>query len=136
MRIGPILITLAVAGCSDDGMTRNFGLSRDAAPQTMAATQMPLSAPPSLSQRPIRSGIPAPRPTSQEQQTVGSTGQDALVQAAGPAATADVRQLVDENSGMMDAGQEFTDRLLNWTTPPGYASMSQPAKKGWLSGIF
>jgi hypothetical protein len=136
MRIGLIVMTLAVAGCTDDSMTRNFGLARDAAPQTAAAIQMPLSMPPSLAQRPVRPGATAPRQTTQEEQTVGSAGQDALLQASGPSATADIRQLIDENSGMVDPGPGFTDRLLNWSAPPGYASLSQPAKKGWLSGIF
>jgi hypothetical protein len=136
MRFGLVLMVLALGACSDDSMTRNFGLSRDSAPVTVAATQMALSAPPSLAQRPARPGAPAPRQTSQEQQAVGSAGQDALLQAAGPAATADIRQLINENSGMIDPGPEFTDRLMNWTPPPGNTPLSQPAKKGWLSGIF
>ena len=137
MRLGLLLMVLSLAACSDDGMTRTFGLSRNAAPSAMAATQMPLSAPPSLAQRPTRAGAAAPRPTSQEQQQeAGSVGQDALLQAAGPAATADVRQLIDENSGMSEPGAEFTDRLMNWTPQPGSKSMSEPAKKGWLSRIL
>jgi hypothetical protein len=136
MRSGLVLIVLSLAACSDDSMTRNFSLDRNTAPDTVAATQMPLSVPPSLAQRPVRPGAPAPQQTSQEAQAVGSAGQDALLEAAGPSATADIRQLIDENSGMIDAGPEFTDRLLNWTPPPGYTSLSQPMKKGWLSGIF
>jgi hypothetical protein len=136
MRFGLVLLSLALAACSDDGMTRKFGLARDAAPTTAAATQMPLSAPPSMAQRPTRAGATAPRQTAQEQQEVVSAGQDALVQAAGPAATADVRQLIDENSGMIEPGAEFTDRLMNWAPQPGSKPLSEPAKKGWLSRIL
>jgi hypothetical protein len=136
MRFALVLIALSLAGCGDDSMTRNFGLARDAAPDTVAATQMPLSMPPTLALRPTRPGATVPRRTSQAEPAVGSAGQDALLQAAGPGATADIRQLINENSGMIDPGPEFTDRLMNWTAPPGSASLSQPAKKGWLSSIF
>jgi hypothetical protein len=136
MRVCLILIVLALAACRDDSMTRNFGVSRDAGQANVAATQMPLSSPPNLAQRPIRPGTRAPRQDSQQEPVVGSAGQEALLQAAGPAATADIRQLIDENSGMIAPGAEFTDRLMNWTPTPGSTSLSQPAKKGWLSGLF
>jgi Protein of unknown function (DUF3035) len=136
MRFGLVLTVLSLAACGDDSMTRNFGLARDSAPDTVAATQMPLSTPPSLALRPTRPGAPVPRQASRAEPEVGSAGQDALLQAAGPGATADIRQLINENSGMIDPGPEFTDRLMNWTAAPGSTSLSQPAKKGWLSTIF
>jgi Protein of unknown function (DUF3035) len=136
MRLGWLLTVLSLAACADDGLTRNFGVARDAAPDTVAATQMPLSVPPSLALRPTRPGAPAPHQATPVEQAAGSAGQAALVQAAGPSATADIRQLINENSGMVDPGPEFTDRLLNWTPPPGSTSLSEPAKKGWLRRIF
>jgi len=138
MRFWPALMVLSLAACSDDGMTRNFGLSRDAPQRTVAATQMPLSMPPGLTQRPTRAGIGAEAPlqASQPQQDPGSAGQEALVEAAGPAATADVRQLINENSGMGEPGAGFTDRLMNWTAQPGTKPLSEPAKKGWFSRIL
>jgi hypothetical protein len=136
MRFGVILAMVLLTACSDDSMTRNFGVARDTAPDTVAATQMPLSMPPSLSVRPTRPGAPAPHQTSQPEPATGSPGQDALLQAAGPGATADIRQLINENSGMIDPGPAFTDRLMSWTPPPGSTPMSQPAQKGWLSRIF
>jgi hypothetical protein len=136
MRRALVLTVLSLAACSDGGLTRNFGIARDAAPDTVAATQMPLSVPPSLALRPSRLGAPVPRQTAAAEPAVGSAGQDALLQAAGPTSSADIRQLINENSGMIDPGPAFTDRLMNWTPPPGSAPLSQPAKKGWLSGIF
>ena len=138
MRFGLLLMVLSLAACSDDGMTRALS----------AFPAMPRRAPwrrrrclcrhrPVLRSGPLARGRQRPRPTSQEQQQeAGSVGQDALLQAAGPAATADVRQLIDENSGMSEPGAEFTDRLMNWTPQPGSKSMSEPAKKGWLSRIL
>jgi len=136
MRFGVTVAALVLVGCSDDSMTRNFGLARDAAPDTVAATQVPLSTPPSLALRPTRPGAIAPHQASPSEPTTGSPGQDALLQAAGPGAPADIRQLINENSGMIDLGPAFTDRLMSWTAPPGSTPMSQPAQKGWLGRIF
>ena len=104
MRRGPILLILLLVGCSDDSMTRNFSLSRDAAPETIAATQMPLSTPPSLAMRPARPGAAMPNgggDTQSAEQAAGSAGQDALVQAAGPTASSDIRAVINENSGLV-----------------------------------
>src|SRR5690349_19541442 len=99
MRACLILIAaLLLSACSDDSMTRNFSLSRDAAPETMASVQMPRSAPPLLTERPARPGALAPNRTGEAAEAAaGSPGQDALVQAAGPAAEADVRTTINEN---------------------------------------
>jgi hypothetical protein len=138
MRFCPLLIILLLGACSDDSMTRNFGVRRDAAPQTMASTQMPLSAPPNLAVRPSRPGAPIPGGEDRRQtgQAVGSAGQDALLQAAGPAPTADIRTLINENAGMVYPGPSFVDAVLNWTPPPGYTPLTAPARKSWFSRLF
>lgn len=137
MRYCPLLIGLLLAACSDDSMTRNYGLARDATPETMASTMMPLSAPPSLTVRPTRPGAPAPQGDRQQsEQAVGSAGQQALVQAAGPAATADIRTVINENAGMYYPGPSFVDAVMNWTPPPGYTPLTAPPRKGWLSRLF
>jgi hypothetical protein len=131
----PILLLLAA--CSSDGTTRDFALSRDSAPQTVASTRLPLSVPPLLASRPTRSGAPAVLvPQQQADAEAGSAGQDALVQAAGPAATADIRVLINENSGMAYPPPDMVDKVMSWTPPPGYTSLTAPASKGWFSRMF
>jgi len=65
MRYCLLLLIPLFAGCADKSMTRNFSMSRDSAPENMAATQMPLSMPPGLATRPAR----RPRPTSARRST-------------------------------------------------------------------
>lgn len=137
MRFGPLLMLPLLAACSDDSMTRNFTLSRDSAPQTVASTMMPLSAPPNLTVRPTRPGAPPPQGDArQPEQAAGSAGQDALVQAAGPSATADIRTVINENAGMVYPGPGFVDALINWSPPPGYTPLTAPARRGWFSRLF
>jgi Protein of unknown function (DUF3035) len=135
----PLLLILLLAGCSDDSMTRNFGMSRDSAPQTMASTQMPLSTPPSLSVRPTRPGAIAPSRdnASPAEQAAGSEGQDALVQAAGPASSSDIRTMINEKSGLVYGDPRFVDQLMGWTPPPGYTPVfTQGTKGGWFTRLF
>jgi hypothetical protein len=140
MQRGPILLILLLVGCSDDSMTRNFSLSRDAAPETIAATQMPLSTPPSLAMRPARPGAAMPNgggDTQSAEQAAGSAGQDALVQAAGPTASSDIRAVINENSGLVYPDPGFVDRLMNWSAPPGHTPViTQAPQGGWLSRMF
>jgi len=130
---------LLLAGCSDNSMTRNFSLSRDSGPENMAATQMPLSMPPGLAMRPARPGamVPSHDGSESSEQAAGSEGQDALVQAAGPAGPSDIRTLINENAGLVYPDPGFVNRLMNWTPPPGYTSViTQAPKGGWFSRLF
>lgn len=139
MRVAPVLLVLIVAACSDDGMTRTFTVSRDAAPETMAATQMPLSMPPSLAMRPTRPGaLGLGKGTSQSSdEAPPSAGQEALVDAAGPSAYANVRRAIDENSGLVYPPPDFVNRLMTWSAPPGSTSVITSAPKGgWFSRVF
>jgi len=137
MRFGPLLLLLPLAACSDDSMTRNFSLARDSAPQTVTSTMMPLSAPPMLTVRPTRPGAPPPQDNARQlEQAAGSPGQDALVQAAGPSATADIRTVINENAGMVYPSPGVVDALMNWSPPPGYTPLTAPARRGWFSRLF
>jgi len=136
MRFCAALMVLALAACGDDGLTRNFAVVRDAPPGTMSAPLPPLSVPPILMQRPEQAGATAPKPVPPDSQQANSAGQDALLQAAGPAAPGDIRRLVDENAGAISLGSAFAEHVMDWTPPPGYTPLTAPAKQGWFSRLF
>ena len=139
MRRISLLAILLLVGCSsNDGTTRNFVLTRDGPPQSVNAARPPLWAPPSLGDRPSRAGANLPpRNAAASDQAAGSEGQEALLQAAGPAAAPNTRAAINEKSGLVDADPAFVDRLLNWAPPPGYTSVfTQGSSGGWLSRIF
>lgn len=139
MRRLPLLLILLLAGCGDDSMTRNFSLSRDSAPENVAATQMPLSMPPTIAMRPARPGALVPNSGGAQAtgQAAGSEGQDALVEAAGPSSSSDIRTVINENAGLVYPDPAFVDRLLNWAPPAGYAPVIvPPSKGGWFSRMF
>jgi Protein of unknown function (DUF3035) len=138
MRLLPLVSLVLLIACSDESKTRNFSLLRDAAPDTMAATQTPLSVPPALAIRPSHPGAlaSAQDTTPPTVQPPGSAGQEALLQAAGPTPPLDIRATVNANSGLVYPGPGFVDRLMNWTPPPDYAPVIIQAKGGWLSRIF
>ena len=139
MRYLVVLSVIMLTACSNDGMTRNFSLSRDAGTDTMAATQTPLSVPPGLGMRPMRPGAPALNhdDTQANEQESASAGQAALVQSAGPVATSDIRNLINENSGLVYPDRGFVDQLMLWEPPPGHTPViTQAGSTGWFSRIF
>jgi len=170
---------LALTGCGNsDTLSRTFGLTRDAPDEFTVTTRAPLSMPPDFSLRPPRPGAPRPMEQSERNQAEqalvpqmalgtpqagDSPGQDALVQAAGPAASAQIRQQVDADARMQQTNTSFVSKLLFWQTPEppgivvdpqkeaqrlrqnaalgqspdiGDTPIIQPQKKGWLEGIF
>jgi len=139
MRYAPVLLALLLPACGNSGLTRDFSLSRDSGPQTVAATQVPLSVPPGLIDRPTNAGA---LPTDQgsvpaaTEQNPGSAGQEALMQAAGPPPEADIRAAINQNSGLVYPDPQFIDSVLNWTPQPGYATIFTQPHSGWFSGLF
>lgn len=141
MRFLPLLPVLLLMACggNDEGTVRPYSLSRDSAPETMASTQMPLSAPPGLTLRPTRPVMIGSNRSDDQAagQAAGSMGQDALLQAAGPAAEPDIRAVINENSGLVFPGPGFVDRLMSWTPPADYKPYIVPGSSGgWFSKIF
>lgn len=171
---------LALAACSNsDGLARTFGLTRDAPDEFMVTTRAPLSMPPDFSLRPPRPGAPRPMEQSERSQAEqalvpqtalgtpqagDSPGQDALVQAAGPAPPGQIRRQVDADALSQQADTSFVSKLLFWREPEtkpgivvdpqkeaqrlrenaalgqspdnGDTPIIQPHKKGWLEGLF
>ncbi|HYZ22809.1 MAG TPA: DUF3035 domain-containing protein [Rhodopila sp.] len=130
---GSVLLAggLLLTGCSD-GLTRTFGLTRDAPDEYTVTTRAPLSMPPDYNLRPPRPGASRPQEVSERQQAeetlvpqlaLGapkggtSAGQEALLQEAGPPAPADIRRKVDQDARLTDADESFIDRVLYWRKP-------------------
>ena len=169
---------LLLSGCSDS-LTRTFGMTRDAPDEFSVTTRAPLAMPPEFSLRPPRPGAARPQEQSDRDQAelslapqaalannapVGNTpGQNALLQAAGPAAPANIRNQIDQDTQLDRPQQGFADRMLFWQAPPpagtqvdaqketqrlrenaalgkeasvGTTPIIQTQKKGFLQGIF
>src|SRR3978361_2459132 len=58
---------MLLSGCSD-GLSRTFGLTRDAPDEYTVTTRAPLSMPPDYNLRPPRPGAPRPQEQSERQQ--------------------------------------------------------------------
>lgn len=125
-----------LAACSGDELSRTFGLTRDAPDEFQVTTRAPLSMPPDFTLRPPRPGATRPQELTQRQQAEAalvpdtvlnapnrqvSAGQQALVNAAGRAAPADIRARVDSEAALDTPSRSFADRLMFWQSapPPG-----------------
>jgi hypothetical protein len=175
---GLLIGGLLLSGCGTS-LTRTFGLTRDAPDEFSVTTRAPLSLPPEYSLRPPRPGAPRPQEQSDREQAelalapqaalsnnapAGVTpGQEALLQAAGPAAPPDIRRKIDQDQQLDEPQRSFTDKMLFWQAPPpagtqidasketqrlrenaalgneptvGSTPVIQQPKKGFLQGIF
>jgi hypothetical protein len=134
--------------------------------------------PPSYTLQPPTPGISRPQEQSErakaEQALVpqmalgtpdagGSPGQEALVQAAGPAPQRDIRAEVDQDATLNRPSQGIVDKLMFWRKPPppgivvdpqkeaqrlrensalgqsqetGDTPIVQPKRRGFLEGLF
>lgn len=140
-----IVTALTLAGCGDSGLSRTFGLQRDAPDEFMVTTQAPLSMPPDFSLRPPEPGAPRPMEQSEAQQaeetlapqtalampqTGLSAGQQALVQEAGPPVAGGIRQQVNaEARAAAAANDTFMDKLLFWRRPQAPGIVVDPQKE-------
>jgi hypothetical protein len=168
---------LSLAGCSSS-VERAFGLVRDTPDEFTVETRAPLSMPPNFSLNPPEPGAKRPQELTAQQAAEASLapeavlggsngpqtpGQQALVQAAGPAAPADIRQQVASEQSLDQPRESFTGSLMFWQSPPppgaaldavaesqrlrenaalgqppteGNTPIIQPKKSGGFLGIF
>ncbi len=136
---------LALAACgSDNNLTRNFGLTRDAPDEFTVTTRAPLSMPPDFSLRPPQPGAPRPQEQTASQSAQAtltggdslatpatpatSPGQDALLAAAGQPAPADIRARIDADAAK-SGDRTLTETLLFWQTPPKPGVVVDPAQE-------
>jgi Protein of unknown function (DUF3035) len=137
-------LAMLLAGCSGDKLSRTFGLTRDAPDEFTVTTRAPLSMPPDFNLRPPRPGVPRPQDVPERTQaeealvpqmalgtpqTGQSAGQAALLQQAGPAAPADIRQRVDRDARMTASDDGFVDKLLYWRKPDSQQAVVDPGKE-------
>lgn len=135
---------LALSACTDTGV-RKFGTSRKARPEIQATSPPPLSAPPSMREKPGRPGSAVDDPAlATEASASGDTGsvsagQSAIIGAAGPSAPPNIRQRVEQDQQVRSQRADFTDDLI--ARPSGPSSdasvpLIQPGSKSWLGSIF
>ena len=146
-RLGPALLfcgMVLLSGCSTSGLSRTFGLTRDAPDEYTVTTRAPLSMPPEYNLRPPRPGAARPQEQSERQQAEealvpqlaltspqsgSSPGQAALIQQAGPSAPSDIRSKVDQDAQYAANNQSFVDKLLYWRKPDTEQTQVDPQKE-------
>jgi hypothetical protein len=122
-----------LGGCGGgNGLTRTFGLTRDAPDEYTVTTRAPLSMPPDYNLRPPRPGVPRPQEQSEREQAAEalvpqlalgtpqgnvSPGQAALLEQTGPAAPAGIRATVDQEANRANGDDSFVDKVLYWRKP-------------------
>ena len=129
---------LALAGlsaCKGEDITRTFGLVRDAPDEFQVTTRAPLSMPPDFTLRAPRPGAERPQEETARNAAEATLspsaalasgsaamtpGQSALLAAAGPPASGDIRNRINTEA-TADASRPLTDRLMFWRSagPPG-----------------
>ena len=146
----PPLACLLLAGCGQD-TARSLGFLRDAPDEFRVSTRAPLSMPPDMSGlQPPRPGAPRPQERSARSEaeaglvpslvlqdprrtarpTGGSVGEVALLQAAGPGVSPDIRRQVDEESQRLDRPQrDVADRLMFWRDQPQPGIVVDPTRE-------
>jgi|1048.fasta_scaffold18358_2 hypothetical protein len=147
----PAFSLLLLVGCGEN-TSRSLGFIRDAPDEFRVTTRAPLSMPPDMAGGlpPPRPGAPRPMersmrdeaeavlvpslalrdPRQQPRATGGSVGEMALLQAAGPTPSQDIRRRVDEESQRLDRlPRDLTDRLIFWRDPPAPGIAVDPARE-------
>jgi Protein of unknown function (DUF3035) len=147
----PAFALLLLVGCGEN-TARSLGFLRDAPDEFRVTTRAPLSMPPDMA-----GGLPSPRPGAarpmersardeaeavlvpslalrdprqQPRAAGGSVGEMALLQAAGPAPSRDIRRQVDDESQRLDRPpRDLADRLIFWRDPPPPGIAVDPSRE-------
>lgn len=135
---------LVLAGCDLGGLSRTFGLSRDAPDEFTVTTRAPLSMPPDFTLRPPRPGAPRPQEQSSQRQaeetlvpqtalgtpqTASTPGEQALLEQAGPPVSNAIRQEINKDASINSGDPSFVDKLLFWKKPQTSAVLVDPQKE-------
>jgi hypothetical protein len=136
--------SLLLVGCGGGGLSRTFGLSRDAPDEFTVTTRAPLSMPPDFSLRPPQPGATRPQEQSVQRQAeetlvpqvalnppqaTQTPGEQALLEQAGPQVSNNIRQEVNRDASLDSGDPTFVDKLLFWKKPPPSAVEVDPQKE-------
>jgi hypothetical protein len=136
------LALLTLTGCSGD-VERTLGLTREAPDEFTVETRAPLSIPPDYTLQPPQPGARRPQELTPQQAAeaalapgaalgapppgADSSGQEALVAAAGAPPPADVRQKLAAEQHLDEPHQGLTASLMFWKSPPPPGAPLDPA---------
>lgn len=127
-----LLAPLGLAACGGDA-DRMLGLTRDVPDEFTVTTRAPLSLPPDFTPHPPQAGAPRPQELTPQQAAEATLapgtalggaagpqtpGQDALVNAAGGPAPADIRDRVNAEAALDRPPEGLTERLMFWKSQP------------------
>ncbi len=143
-RLAVLAAPIVLAGCGGDSLSRTFGLTRDPPDEFTVTTRAPLSIPTEFTLPPPTPGASRPQELSERQQAEAalapqvaldssnaatSTGQQALVSAAGPAAPANIRGQVDSEVNLDRPKKTLADRLAFWRPDPPAGTAVDPRRE-------
>jgi hypothetical protein len=146
-RLAVLLCVLAapcLAGCTGQELTNTLGLTRDAPNEFTVTTRAPLAMPTQFNLPPPDPGAARPQEQSErrkaEEALVPATalagnsgetspGQQAILQASGPAAPPDIRAEVNAESALDKPRQTFTEQLMFWKKPPPAGTVVDPTRE-------
>ena len=144
-RIALLLAPLVLAGCSD-GVMQTIGLQRDPPDEFKVTTQPVLAMPPDLNA--AATVLPAPTPGAPRPQDVAvkqqaedamlggaalsggapsTIGDQALLQKAGPAAPADIREEINTQAQKDVHSHSLASRLNPFSASPAKPALVDPA---------
>jgi hypothetical protein len=140
-------VLLGLAGCTSD-LTRSFGFTRNAPDEFQVTTRAPLSMPPDYTLRPPQPGASRPQemtasraaesalvpqaaltPAPGAGGAAATSGEQALVAAAGAPAPANIRNQVDQDQTNDVSNRTFTDKLMFWKRPEPTANVQVDPQK-------
>lgn len=135
----------ALQACGNESVMRTMGLTRDAPDEFRVTTRAPLSMPADFDLPPPRPGASRPQELTERQQAeqalvpalaletptnaVPTPGQEALVAAAGPQASADIRTQVEIDANRDADQRSFVQRMMFWQSQPDRSVVVDPARE-------
>ncbi|MDR3522220.1 MAG: DUF3035 domain-containing protein [Acidocella sp.] len=144
--LAALSLSITLAGCGGEGIKKTFGLEANPPDAFDVGTQAPLSLPPELGVLPSPNpGEPRPQQVDAAQQGLvaispasalpasgasASSGQQALLQSAGPTPPSDIRADVNQSAMIASKPPSFVSRLMgNGPTPPPTVNAPAEARR-------